>query len=129
MLDKGKCRHSDVVQGYQNSKHLIKTSLAREPLMWVFFCYKPFIKCFMKSLLFSFYPHTPRSFTLCALWMLFSNKKFGYCIACNNWNHFFMFLKNIVIKVNVTSKFTLTTPPPKKNQAIKLTLFSDYVYK
>lgn len=43
-----------------------------------------------------------------------------------------MFLKNIVIKVNVMSKFTLTThpPPPKKNpQAIKLTLFSDYVYK
>lgn len=42
-----------------------------------------------------------------------------------------MFLKNIVIKVNVMSKFTLTTPPPpkKKPQAIKLTLFSDYVYK
>lgn len=42
-----------------------------------------------------------------------------------------MFLKNIVIKVHVMSKFTLTTPPPpkKKTQAIKLTLFSDYVYK
>lgn len=41
-----------------------------------------------------------------------------------------MFLKNIDIKVNVMSKFTLTTPPPKKKtQAIKLTLFSDYVYK